>query len=261
MAAARDLGAHGVRTRTGSIADCVRVDGVPSLARARNDPAQYDDLAHVWWDLTGPFALLHAIAEARGALIPRAQRPDAVLVDLACGAGLLAPHVRHLGYRHVGLDITASALRLAKMHDVHPVRADVLALPLPDGIADVVVAGEILEHVTDLQQAVAEATRVLRPGGTLVLDTLADTRLSRVLAVHIAERIPGGAPKGIHDPALFVNRAGLRAACADGGVAIELHGLRPTLGALLRRQDKIRVVRTWSTAVLFQGHGVKEVPR
>lgn len=234
----------------------------PQQERPRNDPGQYDDLADAWWDLSGPFALLHAIAEARAGLIPPAERPGALLVDLGCGAGLLAPHVRHLGYRHVGLDITGSALRLAGAHGVLPVRADVLALPLPDEVADVVAAGEILEHVTDLRQAVAEATRVLRPGGVLVLDTVAATRLARLLAVDVAERIPGGAPKGIHDPALFVDRAQLRAACADGGVDIALTGLRPALPGLLRRligkQDRIGVVQTWSTAVLFQGHGVKQ---
>lgn len=234
---------------------------MPQLVRARNDPEQYDELADVWWDLSGPFALLHAIAAARADLIPPAPRPGSVLVDLGCGAGLLAPHIRDHGYRHVGLDITASALHQAADHCVLTIRADVLALPLPDGVADVVVAGEILEHVTDLGQAVAEACRILRPGGVLVLDTLADTALARVLAVHIAERIPGGAPKGIHDPALFVNRAELRAACARGGVDVVLRGLRPSipgvLRRLLRRRDRVGVVPTWSTAVLFQGHGIK----
>lgn len=244
---------------------CVKVGGVPPLVRARNDPRQYDDLADVWWDLTGPFALLHSIAAARADLIPSARRAGAVLVDLACGAGLLAPHIDHLGYRHIGVDITTSALQQARDHGVRPVRADVLALPLPNAIADVVVAGEILEHVADLQRAVAESCRVLRPGGVLVLDTIADTRIARLLAVHIAERIPGGAPKGIHDPTLFVNRSELSRACAAGGVDVRLQGLRPSIPGLLRwllrRNDRIGTVRTWSTAVLFQGHGIKEAPR
>ena len=41
--------------------------------------------------------------------IPRATRPDAVLVDLACGGGLMAPHAAALGYRHVGLDLNLLA--------------------------------------------------------------------------------------------------------------------------------------------------------
>lgn len=231
---------------------------MPALVRARNDPAQYDDLADQWWDERGTFAMLHCIARARAGLIPAPSRPEAVLVDLACGAGLLAPHVR--GYRHVGLDVTSSALAQAQEHGVRAVRADVLALPLGDAAADVVVAGEILEHVTDLPRAVAEACRVLRPGGTLVIDTLADTALARLLAVYLAERIPGGAPPGIHDPALFVNRARLRRGCADAGVPLVLTGIRPSLPALLGwliRRSPLRLVRTRSTAVLFQAHGVK----
>lgn len=228
--------------------------------RARNDPRQYDDLAGAWWDPRGPFAMLHAIAAARATLIPAARRPGAVLADLGCGAGLLAPHVD--GYRHIGLDVTDSALRQARDHGVLPVRADVLQLPLPGGVADVVVAGEILEHVTDLPQAVAEACRILRPGGTLVLDTLADTALARLLAVTVAERIPGGAPKGIHDPALFVDREVLLAECARHGVRLALSGLRPSVRGLVwwfaRRRDRVGMVRTRSTAVLFQGYGVKE---
>ncbi|CAN5786465.1 bifunctional 3-demethylubiquinone 3-O-methyltransferase/2-octaprenyl-6-hydroxy phenol methylase [soil metagenome] len=231
------------------------------LSRPRNDPRQYDDLVQHWWNPQGPFALLHAIAEGRARLIPRASRPGAVLFDLACGGGLLAPHVADHGYHHIGLDITLSALRQAAAHGVQTVRADVLALPLPDHTADVVVAGEILEHVTDLPGAVAEACRILRPGGRLVIDTLADTALARLLAVHIAERIPGGAPKGIHDPTLFVNRDELRRLAAAHGVPLTLRGLRPSvlgiLRLLARRGDRVPLVATRPTAVLFQAYGTK----
>lgn len=229
--------------------------------RPRNDPGQYDDLVQHWWNLRGPFALLHAIAAARATLIPPATRPDALLVDLACGGGLLAPHIVTLGYRHLGLDLTRSALHEAVAHGVLAVRADVLALPLPDGVADVVVAGEILEHVTDLPTAMTEACRILRPGGVLVIDTLADTALARLLAVHIAERIPGGAPKGIHDPALFVDRAVLRRLGTQHGVPLTLRGLRPSVPGLLwlvaRRGGHVRLVATRPTSVLFQAFGTK----
>jgi 2-polyprenyl-6-hydroxyphenyl methylase/3-demethylubiquinone-9 3-methyltransferase len=126
----------------------------------------------------------------------------------------------------------------------------------------VVTAGEILEHVTDLSRALAEACRLLRPGGTLVIDTIASTWLARLIAVEIGERIPGGAPPGIHDPALFVNRDYLVGCCAANGVQLTLRGLRPSaiemIGWLARRRDQARMVKTASTAVLFQGVGVKE---
>lgn len=229
---------------------------------ARNDPAQYDDLAAWWWVASGPLAMLHWIAKARGSLIPINDRPGAILIDLGCGAGLLAPHLAGKNYRHVGLDLNLRALRQAAEHDVDAICSDVLQLPLTDGMADVVSAGEILEHVVDMPSAVAEACRVLRPGGLLVLDTIAATRLARFLAVTIAERIPGGAPRGIHDSALFVDRAELVRICADHDVSLALRGLRPsvigTIAWLFGRRRAVPMYRTWSTSVLFQGFGRKE---
>ncbi|MEH1129253.1 methyltransferase domain-containing protein [Micromonospora sp. CPCC 206061] len=228
----------------------------------RNDPRQYDELAGEWWRPDGAFAMLHWLAEARARLIPPAPRPGALLVDVGCGAGLLAPHVVGKGYRHVGVDVTRSALEQAAAHGVTPVLADAAALPLADGCADVVAAGEILEHVPDLPSTVAEVCRVLRPGGLLVLDTLNATPLSRLIAVTIAERLRG-VPRGLHDPALFVDPRVLRAQCARHGVALRVRGVRPTVPAVAGWLAGVgnrrgRVVPTWSTAVLYQGRGVKE---
>jgi 2-polyprenyl-6-hydroxyphenyl methylase / 3-demethylubiquinone-9 3-methyltransferase len=227
------------------------------VARARNDPAQYDDMAGQWWRPRGPFAMLHWLAAARGALIPAPTREGAVLVDLGCGAGLLAPHVR--GYRHIGVDLTASALAQAAQHGVVALRADVSAVPLADGCADVVAAGEILEHVPDLPAVVREACRLLRPGGLLVIDTIAATALGRFVAVTLAERVPGGAPPGIHDPALFVDRAELVRECARHGVALRLRGIRPSVPGLVRwlahRGRTVAMVPVPTTAVLFQAVG------
>ncbi|HXV93658.1 MAG TPA: methyltransferase domain-containing protein [Pseudonocardia sp.] len=229
------------------------------LERAANDPGQYDDLAAEWWRPGGRFAMLHWLAAARGALVPPAPRAGAVLVDLGCGGGLLAPHVAGKGYRHVGVDLTASALAQAARHGVLPLRGDVTAVPLPDGCADVVAAGEILEHVPDLAAAVGEACRLLRPGGLLVLDTLAATALSRFVAVTLAERLPGGPPRGIHDPALFVDRAALVRECARHGVRLRLRGIRPSLIGFARwlagRDETLRMVPVPTTSVLFQGIG------
>jgi 2-polyprenyl-6-hydroxyphenyl methylase/3-demethylubiquinone-9 3-methyltransferase len=233
-----------------------------ALALPRNDPRQYEAMTGEWWQPYGAFAMLRWIAAARASLIPPATRAGAVLVDLGCGAGLLAPHAARLGYRHVGVDLVDVSLRLAAEHGVRPVRGDAQRLPLADGVADAVSAGEILEHVPDLRAAVGEACRVLRPGGTLVLDTIAATRVAKLVTVTIGERIPGGAPPGIHDPALFVDRRLLLAEAARHGVRLTLRGMRPPLLGmfrwLVRRDPDPRMVPTRSTAVLFQGHGTKE---
>lgn len=229
--------------------------------RARNDPRQYDDLAGEWWRPNGVFSMLHWLAEARGRLVPPAERPGAVLVDLGCGAGLLSPYVAGKGYRHVGVDLTRSALEQAADHGVTAVQADVVHLPLADGCADVVTAGEILEHVVDVRAVIAEACRLLRPGGLFVADTLNATMASRFVAVTLGERCYGGAPRGIHDPNLFVAPRVLLDECSRHGVQLRIRGIRPALPKLLRfvvtKRGVVPIVATRSVAVLYQAAGVK----
>jgi 2-polyprenyl-6-hydroxyphenyl methylase/3-demethylubiquinone-9 3-methyltransferase len=145
---------------------------------------------------------------------------------------------------------------------VVPVRGSVTEVPLRDGCADVVVAGEILEHVTDLPAAVAQACRLLRPGGLLVIDTLAATTLARLVAIRLAELLPA-VPKGIHDPRLLVDRTALVRECARHGVALTLRGIAPSVPDLarwlLRRVDTVRMTSVRTTAILFQATGRKAV--
>ncbi|MDP9798205.1 2-polyprenyl-6-hydroxyphenyl methylase/3-demethylubiquinone-9 3-methyltransferase [Catenuloplanes nepalensis] len=236
----------------------------PPRTAVRNDPRQYDALAGEWWRPGGLFELLHWLAAARAELIPPASRDGAVLVDVGCGAGLLAPHVAGHGYRHVGVDLSAAALAQARARGVTPVRADAARLPLPVAVADVVVAGELLEHVPDLPATVAELCRVLRPGGLLVLDTLNDTPLSRLLTITVAEFLVPRS-RGIHDPAFYVDPARLTELCATHGVRLRIRGIRPSLPALAgwllgrrppERARRMRPIR--STAVAYQGMGRKE---
>ena len=227
----------------------------------RNDPAQYDELADEWWRPSGKFSALHWLAASRAEHIPPAPSPGAVLVDLACGGGLMAPHVARLGYRHIGVDLGLRGLQLARAHGVLPVRGSVLAVPLADGCADVVVAGEILEHVDDDVAVLAECARLLRPGGTLVIDALAATWLSRFVMITLLEHVPGGAPPGLHDPALFVDRQRLLAAADRLGLDLRLVGLWPSMPEAiawrLGRRETVRMRQIRSTAVVFAGYGRK----
>ncbi|MDP9021453.1 MAG: methyltransferase domain-containing protein [Actinomycetota bacterium] len=225
----------------------------------RNDLRQYDDLAGEWWRPGGAFAALHWLAAARAELIPPAPRPGAVLVDAACGGGLLRPYVQ--GYRYIGVDVVASAVAVASRHGATALQGDITALPLRSGCADVVVAGEVFEHVAHLETAVAEIARVLRHGGTLVFDTINDTRSARLSLLTVGERLPGGPPPRIHDPDLFVSPERIGALCSRHGIRIEIRGLRPSLVDYLRflaRRDRpVRMLPSSSVAGLYQGRGCR----
>jgi SAM-dependent methyltransferase len=99
----------------------------------------------------------------------------AVIVDLGCGDGTaLAVAAGQLpAHRFVGIDWSGDALRRAQALGLTVLRGGVTApgLPVADGAADVVIMSELIEHLVDPDTAVAEARRVLRPGGSLLLST------------------------------------------------------------------------------------------
>lgn len=99
------------------------------------------------------------------------------LLDLGCGDGHATAQIAGLatprGHHVIGVDWSETALERARARGVETVRAALDSEPLPfaDGEADVVVMSEIIEHLVDPDAAVAEAYRVLRPGGHLFLST------------------------------------------------------------------------------------------
>ncbi|MET7848737.1 methyltransferase domain-containing protein [Streptomyces avermitilis] len=229
-----------------------------------NDLTQYDDLADQWWNPRGPFTALSWIAAKRGEMIPPAAGPGATLVDVACGGGLLHPHIQGKGYRHIGVDQSRRSLEVARAHGVdETVHTDVTKLPFDDGSVDVVVAGQCLEHFDEPYAVVAECCRILRPGGFLLLDTIADTLLARVLIVTLTENLPlpGMALKGTHDHRLFIDRIRLALVAEHHGVPLRMYGLWPRATDLIPwffgRKGTVRMATTKSTNVMFQAAGTK----
>src|SRR5688572_29788086 len=100
------------------------------------------------------------------------------VLDIASGDGvlaeLLAPHSR----RYVCADtskrvVAAAAERLSRFRNVEVVEGDMHALPFVEGEFDLVVLMHALTYADKPAQAVAESARVLRPGGRLLLSSLA----------------------------------------------------------------------------------------
>lgn len=128
-------------------------------AAARGERLYPRRSSRIWWHLTG---LRQRMEEVTARYVTG--RKGSVLVDYGCGnmpyRPLLAPHVE----RYVGVDLPGNDAA-----DLFMPAPD--CIPLEAGAADVVLSSQVLEHVADPAAYLAEAHRVLRDEGLLILST------------------------------------------------------------------------------------------
>jgi len=144
--------------------------GVAMSCRVRQYPGMGDpylDGTCCWWHLPDPSPELLAATED-GWL-----GPAGVAVDLGCGLGTEASFLAASGWAAIGVDLSAAAVRAAAASHagVTFLRADVLALPLRDASADLLIDRGCFHYVdaADRVRYTREARRVLRRGGQFLL--------------------------------------------------------------------------------------------
>jgi len=242
----------------------------------RINNAWYADLGARWYQATDtPIALLRAEARHRNPWIAdeitRAigTRPARVL-DLGCGAGLLANYLAERGHHVVGLDTTLENLLVARDHDrtgrVIYVRGDACEIPHPDASFDVVCAMDLLEHVEDPSRLVAEVGRVLAPSGVFFFHTFNRTWQARLVVIKGVEWFVKNTPHDLHVHRLFLTPDEVTAMCTAAGMELSvLRGSRPRFRWPLWRMlvtgnvgDDFAFTFTPSTKLGYTGYARKQ---
>jgi 2-polyprenyl-6-hydroxyphenyl methylase/3-demethylubiquinone-9 3-methyltransferase len=185
--------------------------------------AQFSRLASNWWDARGPMAALHKFNPVRlGYIRDRAaqkfsrdpKRLDCLkglrMLDIGCGGGILSEPLARLGAQMVGADPSAENIAAASAHaeqsgiavDYRATTAEALAEA--GECFDVVLAMEVVEHVTDVKAFVATCASMVKPGGLMIAATLNRTLKSFALAIVGAEYVLRWLPRGTHQWDKFV---------------------------------------------------------
>ncbi len=146
------------------------------------------------------------------------------VLDLGCAGGFMAEAMTALGARVTGIDPAADAVEAARRHARNSgsgITYDVgvgEALHYDNASFDAVVCVDVLEHVADLNKVLAEVTRVLRPGGLFLFDTINRNPIARFATITLAEDVLRLLPRGTHDPAKFTKPRQLRDALESAGL-------------------------------------------
>lgn len=167
-----------------------------ALKREREAAAQeYFERHASDWDQIRSLHVAEADVEAamREALGPA---PIGYLVDLGTGTGRTLELFSKDYQRAVGIDVNQAMLAYARskiessgLRNAQVRQGDIYNLTLAQGEADVVVMHQILHYLSDPQRALQEASRILRPGGRLLIVDFAPHELEFLRDNHAHERL------------------------------------------------------------------------
>ncbi len=219
--------------------------------------------SHQWWDENGPFRPLHRLNPIRLSYIKdrlcthygkdtMTFKPFTGLsvLDIGCGGGLVCEPMSRLGAKVTGVDADANAIATASEHaresalEVEYICASTDDLIKQKKTYDVVLALEIIEHVTNPQGFVNDCAKLCKPGGIIIFSTLNRTAKSFALAKVAAEYVLGWVPAGTHDWKKFIKPSELAKMVRNAGGQVQnVEGMiyNPVTGAFKRDAHDVDV--------------------
>lgn len=206
-----------------------------------DEVAKFSAMAADWWNPKGKFRPLHRFnpvrlkfiretAERHFGLTPGLRTPLAGLrlLDIGCGGGLVAEPMARLGAAVTGVDASEANIKTALTHaseqglaiDYRAGTAEGL-LAAGEAAFDIVLNLEVVEHVADPAQFLADTARLVKPGGLMIVATLNKTAKALAAAVIGAEYILRWLPPGTHDWSKFLDPEDVRRPLEGAGMIAE----------------------------------------
>ncbi|MFA5663258.1 bifunctional 2-polyprenyl-6-hydroxyphenol methylase/3-demethylubiquinol 3-O-methyltransferase UbiG [Castellaniella sp.] len=190
---------------------------------------KFSALASHWWDPEGQLKTLHDINPLRLDWIRQQAGPlqGLKILDVGCGGGLLAEAMAAEGAQVTGIDLSAQALQIARLHghesgiQVHYEHSSAEDWAQAHaGTHDVVTCMELLEHVPDPASVVHACATLARPGGLVCFSTLNRNPKSFLLAIVAAEYLLRMLPRGTHNYEQFITPSELAQAARNAGLEV-----------------------------------------
>ena len=214
----------------------------PTTTINPTEAAHFGNMAADWWDPKASSAMLHKLNPVRlryireqvdahwcGDARDRTPLLGKRVLDMGCGAGLLAEPLTRMGASVTGVDAAPENIRVAKAHaEQSALTIDYRAGEI-EAVAgetfDLITCLEVIEHVADPAVFMTGLARLLAPNGLMILSTPNRTPLSKVALIGMGETI-GGIPLGTHNWDQFLTPDELRAHVkASGLTVVETRGL------------------------------------
>ena len=205
---------------------------------------RFNRLSTTWWNSTGPMRPLHVVNALRlGYVVERIESHFGLgraaslaglrILDVGCGGGLLSEPLARLGAHVVGIDASPGNVAAARLHAASQGVTVDYRLGEPAQVLgneerfDVVLALEVVEHVSDVPAFVGMVASRVAPGGLLFASTIDRTWKSFVFAIAGAEYILRVLPRGTHQWRRFVRPSELAAVVGRAGLQqTDLRGMR-----------------------------------
>ncbi|MCJ7646135.1 methyltransferase domain-containing protein [bacterium] len=117
-------------------------------------------------------------------------RKNSKILDVGCGAGVMAKKVANRGYEIFGMDYSYNMIKKAKAvcntkSDIIFFQGDIESLPFKSSVFDMVLCLGVISYLKSENKALHEMSRVLKPDGTLILSILNKFSLAKFLDISV----------------------------------------------------------------------------